>query len=44
MRNACAHRVRECDFKDEGCQFMVSHIYFDALFIIILLTMAAGNR
>ena len=37
MRNACAHRVRECDFKDEGCQFMVSHenIYFDTYYSIV---------
>ena len=32
--NACAHVVKECNFKDDGCQFMVNHenIYFDTYY------------
>ena len=25
-RTVCTHQVRDCDFKDIGCQYKVSHI------------------
>ena len=27
-RTVCTHQVRDCDFKDIGCQYKVSHIMF----------------
>ena len=37
MRTVCTHLVRECDFKDIGCQFKVINFSYNQLKTLVIL-------